>query len=163
MSLKRVYHHPNNILRDTSRPLSVAEIQSEEIQQLVTDMKQTMVAENGVGLAAPQIGKHIRLIICETPSGPKAYFNPVIVKTSAKTIDSEEGCLSIPEVYGVVTRHKSVKVEALDEKGNPVTVKTGGLLAVIFQHEIDHLDGVLFIDRAHTLHDMTKEKQESIL
>ena len=163
MSLQRVLHHPNNILREVSRPVSVEEIRSDEMQKLVRDMKETMKVENGVGLAAPQIGQHLRLIICETPRGPQAFFNPVIVKTSKNTTDSEEGCLSIPSVYGIVKRHKSVKVEALDERGNPSTVKTGGLLAVIFQHEIDHLDGILFIDRAHTLHDLTKEKSESIL
>lgn len=163
MSHLNVLKNPNKELRVESRPVSVEEIQSNDMQQLVANMKETMVAENGVGLAAPQVGKHIRLIICETRQGAKAYFNPEIVQHSDRTIDSEEGCLSIPHVYGIVRRYKAVKVTALDEQGNDVTLKTGGLLAVIFQHEIDHLDGILFIDRAHTIKDMTDEKKEALI
>ena len=163
MSRKRVYHHPDNILRITSKEVPVSDITSPEMQRLVADMKETMVKENGVGLAAPQVGEHIRMIVCETPKGIRAFFNPTITFGSKKMVDSEEGCLSIPEVYGIVKRHKSVKAQAYDENGQIVNLKTGGLLAVILQHEIDHLNGILFIDRAHTLHDMTKEKAESIL
>ncbi len=163
MSLQRVYHHPDTILRTISESVPKQAISSPEMRQLVADMKETMIKENGVGLAAPQIGKHIRLIICETPQGNKAFFNPEIIHVSPTLRDSEEGCLSVPGVYGIVKRHKAVKVKALDEHGNQIIVKTGGLLAVIFQHEIDHLNGVLFIDRAHTIHDLTPEKAESIL
>ncbi len=163
MSLKRVYHHPDGILRTKSAEVQPEVITTPAMKQFVADMKETMIKENGVGLAAPQVGNHIRLIVCETPKGNRAFFNPVIVEKSDKIVDSEEGCLSVPNVYGIVKRHKRVQVQALDENGSPITIKTGGLLAIIFQHEIDHLDGVLFIDRAFSLHDLTKEKSESIL
>ncbi len=163
MSLRKVLIHPNKELRKSSRGLSVEEIQSKEMQKLVDDMLETMEVENGVGLAAPQVGEHVRLIICETKRGPEAYFNPEIIKSSLRKTQSEEGCLSIPKVYGIVERHKSVKMTAYNRKGEKITVKTGGLLSVIFQHEIDHLDGVLFIDRAHTVHDIANEKENAII
>lgn len=142
---------PNDRLRETSRELSDAEIVSPEIQTLIKDMIQTMKIENGVGLAAPQIGKHIRLIIAETKKGPEAFLNPKIVDRSMRMVESQEGCLSIPGVWGIVTRHKTVSVEAKNALGQIVEIDAKGLLAIIFQHEIDHLDGILFIDRAHTL------------
>ena len=163
MSHRTVLTHPNKELRVQSRSLSVEEIRSPKIQKLVDDMIETMEAEQGVGLAAPQVGEHIRLIICETKKGPEAYFNPEIVKVSKRMTQSEEGCLSIPKVYGIVERYKSVKMKAYNRNGEPVLVKTGGLLSVIFQHEIDHLDGVLFIDRAHTVHDMSQEKEGALI
>ncbi len=148
-------HHvitlPNDHLRVKSRVLSDAEIASSEIQQLILEMKQTMKQENGVGLAAPQIDKQIRLIIAQTENGNEAFINPKIVGTSIRMLDSEEGCLSIPGVWGVVKRHRSVKVVAKNDKGENVEIEARGLLSIIFQHEIDHLDGILFIDRAHTL------------
>lgn len=163
MTRRRVLHNPDPELREISRPLSVAEITSDDMRALVADMKETMKLENGVGLAAPQINQKIRLIVAQTPRGVKGYFNPVITKRSEKLVDSEEGCLSVPGIFGVVKRHKAITVSVLNEKGEEEIIKTGGLLSVIFQHEIDHLDGVLFIDRAHSLHELTKEKEESIL
>ncbi len=163
MSHRTVLTHPNKELRVQSRGLSVDEIRSPRMQTLVDDMIETMKVEHGVGLAAPQLGEHVRLIICETKSGPEAFFNPEIIKTSMRMTQSEEGCLSIPKVYGIVERHKSVKVQAYNRRGEKVQVKTGGLLSVIFQHEIDHLDGVLFIDRAHTVHDISYETEGALI
>lgn len=163
MSHRNVLTHPNTILREKSRDVLVSEIQSDEMQTLVDDMKQTMIDDNGVGLAAPQIGEHLRLIVCESKKGVTAYFNPVIVERSDRMTNSEEGCLSIPDVYGVVTRHKTVTVKALDRQGKEMTIKAKGLPSIVFQHEIDHLNGVLFIDRAHTIHDMTEEKRKTLI
>lgn len=143
-----VFKNPSDILRHVSEPLTDEFLRSEETQKLIDDMIETMKVENGVGIAAPQIGKHIRLIIAETGEGPQAFVNPKIISTSDRMIDSEEGCLSVPGVYGLVKRHKSVKVKAKDRNGNIVRLKATGLLSVIFQHEIDHLDGILFIDKA---------------
>lgn len=151
MKTYEVLKNPNKILRQVSEPLSDAELMSDDIQKLIDDMKKTMKVEKGVGLAAPQIGKHIRLIIVETEEGPKAFVNPKIIATSNKMVDSEEGCLSIPGVYGIVKRHKSIKLKAKDRHGNPIREKIGGFPAIIFQHEIDHLNGVLFIDRAEEI------------
>ena len=142
---------PNDRLRNTSRELSDAEILSPEIQTLIKDMIETMKVENGVGLAAPQIGKPIRLIIAQTKKGPEAFLNPQIVDRSMRMVESQEGCLSIPGVWGTVTRHRTVSVVAKNALGQEVEIDAKGLLAIIFQHEIDHLDGILFIDRAHTL------------
>ncbi len=149
--LHRVLTLPNDQLRVKSRVLSAAEIASTEIQNLIVEMKATMKLENGVGLAAPQIGQPIRLIIAQTENGNEAFINPKIVATSMRMVESEEGCLSIPGVWGIVTRHRSVKVTAFNAKGEPIEIEAKGLLSIIFQHEIDHLDGILFIDRAHTL------------
>lgn len=158
-----VLHHPNTELRIKAKDVTLADIQSPEMQALVEEMKSTMKLENGVGLAATQIGKHIRLIIAETDLGPEAFFNPEIVKASEKMINSDEGCLSVPGIFGVVRRHKHVKVRAMDQEGNNIEIKTGGLLAIIFQHEIDHLNGILFIDRAISTHKITPEKADSII
>ena len=163
MSHRMILTHPNVKLREKSRALSVTQIVSDDIQMLVEDMKQTMKDDNGVGLAAPQIDVQLRLIVCETKKGVQAFFNPEITERSDRMTNSEEGCLSIPEVYGVVTRHKTVTGKAYDQQGKEMTVKAKGLLSIVFQHEIDHLNGILFIDRAHTLHDMTEEKRKTLI
>lgn len=146
-----VLKNPNKTLRQVSEPLSDADLKSDEIQTLVDDMKKTMKVENGVGLAAPQIGKPIRLIIVETEEGPTAFVNPKIIATSNRMVDSEEGCLSVPGVYGIVKRHKSIKLKAKDRNGNPLRMKVGGFAAIVLQHEIDHLNGILFIDKAEKI------------
>lgn len=146
-----VLHEPNPELRKVSAPLTDAEIRDEKTQTLIDALIVTMIDENGVGIAAPQVGVHQRLIIAETPSGNVAYINPEIISRSVRTVASMEGCLSVPGVSGVVKRHSSVKVKAKNRHGEEVEVKANGLLAIIFQHEIDHLDGILFIDRATQL------------
>ena len=151
MSTYPVVKNPNDILRKTSEPIKDADLTLDETQALIDDMIETMKKEDGVGLAAPQIGKHVRIIIAETGEGPEAFVNPKIISTSDRMMDSEEGCLSVPGVYGIVKRHKTVKVKAKDRHGQPVRLKASGLLSVIFQHEIDHLDGILFIDKAHKI------------
>ena len=127
------------------------ELNSPEIQTLIDNMIDTMKDENGVGLAAPQVGTHLRIIIAETKQGPEAFINPKIIARSDAMVDSQEGCLSIPGVFGIVKRHNSVKVKAKNRHGEPIRLKTDGLLSVIFQHEIDHLDGILFIDKAEKI------------
>jgi peptide deformylase len=143
-----VLHCPDPKLRDISRSLSDEEIVSEKTQKLIADLTDTMIEENGVGIAAPQVGIKERVIIAETPQGIQAFINPEIIARSVRTVASIEGCLSVPGVAGTVKRHSSVKVKAKNARGEDLTVKANGLLAIIFQHEIDHLDGVLFIDRA---------------
>lgn len=149
--IRDVLHNPNPELRIVSQPVAPERILSTESQKLIKDLLETMVKENGVGIAAPQIGVHERVIIAETDEGPRAFFNPEITERSFKMVEGEEGCLSVPGTWGFVKRHRSVSVTALNEKGETVTVKAEGLLSIIFQHEIDHLDGVLFIDRAEEI------------
>lgn len=146
-----VLHEPNPILRKVSVALTDAEIRDTKTQGLIDELMVTMIDENGVGIAAPQVGICRRIIIVEAPSGVVAYINPEITSRSIRTVASVEGCLSVPGVSGVVKRHSSVKVKAKNRDGEEVEVKANGLLAIIFQHEIDHLDGILFIDRATKL------------
>ena len=134
-----------------SEPVALDRIGSKELNKLIKDMKDTMKVENGVGIAAPQVGVHDRVIIAETEEGPTAFINPEITERAFKMVDSEEGCLSVPGCWGIVKRHRAVTVKAYKEDGTQVTLKANGLLAIIFQHEIDHLDGILFIDRAEDI------------
>ncbi len=130
------------------------------IRQLIDDMVETVRLAPGVGLAAPQVGVGLRVIVVEfaepsedpdaAPKQPRLYtcVNPEIVRRSSETISGAEGCLSIPGYLGEVDRHAAITVKGLNRQGEPFRVKATDWLARIFQHEIDHLDGVLFIDRA---------------
>lgn len=142
-----VLTEPNKELRVRSVDVSADDFGSVRLKTLADELVRTMDKENGCGIAAPQVGVHERIIIVDPGDGPVAYLNPKIVSRSFRTTMSEEGCLSVPGVYGVVKRNKSVKVTAHDLDGNVVEVEANGLHAIIFQHEIDHLDGILFIDR----------------
>ncbi|HMB25839.1 MAG TPA: peptide deformylase, partial [Patescibacteria group bacterium] len=117
------------------------------MQKFIDEMKETMVKKDGVGLAGPQVGVTKRLIIVNTKNGTKCFINPEIVKKSWKKEAGEEGCLSVPGVYGSVKRSVRVVIHAYDRNGEKIKLETKGLLARIFQHEIDHLNGVLFIDK----------------
>lgn len=151
-----VLHNPNPELRVTAQEVKFEDIGSEKIQSLIDNMLETMVKENGVGLAATQVGEHLRIFVAETNKGQQVYINPEIIYKSDKIIDSEEGCLSVPGYYGTVKRHKQIKATAYNRHGEKITISTGGLLAVIFQHEINHLDGILFIDIAEEFHKITE-------
>lgn len=146
-----VLHEPNPELRIVSAMVTDMEIRDAKTQTIIDELMVTMIDENGVGIAAPQVGVHQRIIIVETANGIVPYINPEITSRSVRIVSSIEGCLSVPGVSGVVKRHSSVKVKAKNRDGENVEVKANGLLAIIFQHEIDHLDGVLFIDRATKL------------
>src|SRR5690606_6936709 len=119
----------------------------ERVVQLLKDMVETMYAADGVGLAAPQVGVSERLIVVDVGEGPIHLVNPILEEAEGVEV-GREGCLSIPGVYGLVERHARVVVSGLDLDGKPVRVEGTGLLARALQHEIDHLDGVLFIDKA---------------
>ena len=134
----------NPILRKKSE--QITEI-TEQINQLIFDMAETMKEEKGIGLAAPQVGKNIRLIIVDTKNGPLALLNPKIISRSFFKDVEEEGCLSVKNVWGKVKRSKSIKVKALNKRGKEVSFKAQGLFARVIQHEVDHLEGVLFIDK----------------
>lgn len=147
---------PNKDLRSCSVEIKISEISKKEFQELISDMKHTMVKKDGVGLAAPQIGKNIRMVVVNTKNGPKCIINPLITKKSLLREWGEEGCLSVPNLFGDVKRHKKIKCEYYDEKGDFVSVTAEGMMARVFQHEIDHLDGVLFIDKAKNLKDISE-------
>ena len=147
MAVRPIRRYGDPIIRKRAGPVSEM---THGIQTLIDDMIETMYDTLGLGLAAPQIGVSLRVIVIDEgtkeSAGPQAFINPVIV-AGAGSVRAEEGCLSIPGVYGEVVRAAEVRVEALDRLEAPVKFEARGLLARIFQHEIDHLDGILFIDR----------------
>jgi peptide deformylase len=124
-------------------------------RKLIADMFDTMRDAPGVGLAGPQVGVLERIFVWEADERHGAVINPVIIERSGEEVEGEEGCLSLPGIYYPVSRATHVRVEGLDENGGPVVLEGSDLLARICQHEIDHLDGVLFID--HLDADMRKE------
>ncbi|MFO7982720.1 MAG: peptide deformylase [Desulfuromonadales bacterium] len=152
MSLLRIRHYPEEVLRRKAEPVDTVD---EEIRILARDMAQTMYDAPGVGLAAPQVGVSRRLVVidCSANDEPPELItavNPRIIEASGERAE-EEGCLSVPEFYAPVSRHTWLKVRYLDLDGQEVEREVEDLLAVAFQHEIDHLDGVLFIDHLSSL------------
>lgn len=141
-----------------------------ELQTLIENMFETMRAAPGVGLAAPQIGESLRLVVVEYTEDedenakPKKYvlINPEIVKRSEETVTDIEGCLSLPGLAGRVERHLAVTIKAKNRFGKPLKIDAEDWLARIFQHEIDHLDGILYIDRAEEVFEPTPEEAEQI-
>lgn len=145
---------PDPVLRKVAEPVGTVD---ERIRALADDMLETMYDAPGIGLAAPQVGILERLIVCdvatdeEAEPAPMVLINPVIEASSEETRVYEEGCLSIPDFLEEVTRPAAVRVTYLDRDGMPQVVDAEGLLAVCLQHEIDHLNGVLFIDHISRL------------
>jgi peptide deformylase len=156
--------HP--VLRTPARELSVEEILSPEIQQLIEEMKNSMREAPGVGLAAPQIGKSLQLVVIEDMNHSHltaeqiaernrykvpfhVVINPRIYWVGTEKAEFFEGCLSVPELLGMVPRASAVRVECLNERAEPVVIEADGWYARILQHEIDHLFGTLFVDRAY--------------
>ncbi len=119
---------------------------TKKISKLIDDMLETMYDANGVGLAAPQVGISQRIAVLDVGEGPVVLVNPVIKNGIGEEIDVE-GCLSIPERWVYVKRYESVEVTALNEKGKPIRIEADGLFARALQHELDHLDGILIVDR----------------
>lgn len=156
-------------LRTVCSPVSLEEIGSLALKQILADMSEALRSQSdGIAISAPQIGITKRIFAVSTKIFDEDYLagepekkfyehlyfiNPTITKVSKKTESLEEGCLSIRGVYGLVNRPKNVTVEALNEKGESFTRGAGGILARIFQHEIDHLDGILFIDKATEIYE----------
>ena len=135
------------VLRQKSVPIKDEEI-NDELRQLAVEMLETMDAANGVGLACPQIGKNIRTFVAMADDDvQRVFINPQIIATSDDSVPYEEGCLSVPQVYENIMRPSKVTVQAQDQNGKKFTLEAEGLLARIIQHETDHLDGVIFIDR----------------
>jgi len=131
------------VLRKPTKP--VTEV-TDELRRLIADMFETMYAAEGIGLAAPQVGRTERLAVVDVEGRKFALINPEIVSTNGASEKAEEGCLSIPDIYGDVERPAEVTIRALDENGSPYEASANDLLGRCFQHEIDHLDGRLFID-----------------
>lgn len=155
MAILEIITLPDDVLRRKARKVTVF---NKDLQTLIDDMIETMRSAPGVGLAAPQVDVSDRVIVVEYgeegedgQEAPKKLYvmlNPEVTQASEEKEIGIEACLSIPSLVGEVERHRSVSVKGLNRRGNPMKVKAEGWLARIFQHEIDHLDGVLFTDRA---------------
>jgi peptide deformylase len=167
MTAHEIITPPNPTLRQKAKKVRSV---TPAVQSLVNDMIETMRVSAGVGLAAPQIDVSQRVIVVEYGEGledpereaapPKLYvvINPEIVRHSKETVSGNEACLSVPGYFGEVHRHEAVTVKGLDRDGKPLRIKAKGWLARIFQHEIDHLDGMLFIDRADQVYRIETEE-----
>jgi len=147
LAVYKIVELGNGILRERAR--EVPKI-TPNIIKLLDNMAETMYSAKGVGLAAPQVGVSKRVITVDAGDGLIEFINPVITKFSGQETDTE-GCLSVPGAIGDVTRAAVVEVKGLDRHGNERVVKANGLLARVLQHEIDHLDGILFIDLAQNI------------
>ena len=148
MSILRIHVLGSPVLRQATKEIDSV---TDEHRRLIDDMFETMYAAHGIGLAAPQVGRTERIAVVDVDEVAFAIVNPVIVSDDKTLAKGEEGCLSIPDVYGDVTRPERVKVQALDRDGNPFEIEAEGLLARCLQHEIDHLDGRMFIDHLSVL------------
>lgn len=146
MAILPVLRFPDEKLRTKAQPVTDV---NDEIRKIISDMFETMYAENGVGLAATQVDIHQRIVVIdvsENKEHPYVLINPEIIRKSDDTLINEEGCLSVPGCYAKVDRSIDVTVKALDEHGKEFTLDGDELLAICIQHELDHLNGVLFVD-----------------
>jgi len=171
MAAREIITLPDPVLRLKARKVPAV---TEDVRSLIDDMVETMRVAPGVGLAAPQVGDSRRVIVVEyaeppeqegEPSRPPKLFalvNPEIVRHSPDQVAGVEGCLSVPGYLGEVERFESLTLKGLNRQGEPVRIKASGWLARVFQHEIDHLDGTLFIDRASDVWKGEEKDIESI-
>jgi peptide deformylase len=145
MAVLSVRKYGDPVLRRRAKPVEAV---TPEVRKIIEDMVDTMYDEVGLGLAAPQVGASLRLMVVGDEDGreARALINPVITEQGGE-IGAEEGCLSLPGIFAPVKRAEWVRLEAHDPEGRPVAIAARGLRARVFQHEMDHLDGVLFIDR----------------
>ena len=146
MAVLGILHHPDPRLRNVAAPVEVVD---DEVRQLADDLLETMYSARGIGLAAVQVGIARRVIVVDVSperNAPLALVNPRVADAHEEEAEFEEGCLSVPGVYETVTRPARVRVEAWDRDGNAVSMEVEGTLAACLQHEIDHLDGRLFVD-----------------
>ena len=151
MALLPILSYPDPRLRTIAEPVKTVDA---DIKQLIKDMIETMYDAKGIGLAATQVDRHIQLIVMdlsENNDSPRVFINPKITPLVEDKKPYEEGCLSVPDVYDSVERPVKVKIEALDGDGKPFEQIAEGLLAVCIQHEMDHLNGVLFVDYLSSL------------
>jgi peptide deformylase len=161
MSILKVARMGHPVLRKPARPLDKATLRNPLLQKLIDDMIETMHEYHGVGLAAPQVHEDIRLfvgLLDEEPSPesePLAVINPEIIPVGPETKEGWEGCLSIPDIRGMVPRFTSIVVKALDREGRPVELRLQDFAARVAQHETDHLDGILFFDRMTSMQSLT--------
>ena len=150
MSILKILTYPDPVLKKKAKPVEMINVR---IKNLVEDMLETMYAAPGIGLAAPQVGESLRVItvdVTRKEEGLIVLINPEIISGEGECTE-EEGCLSVPDLKEIVQRKEKVLVKGLDLEGRKIQIPAEGLLAIAFQHEIDHLDGILIIDRVSRL------------
>jgi peptide deformylase len=156
MSILKVARIGHPVVRAVAQPVPEAEIRSPEIQHLIDDMEATMHEYDGVGLAAPQVHVGLRLAVLEVPASDEraqdavpftVLVNPVITPLSDEKVFGWEGCLSVPDLRGIVPRFKRLRLEAFDRDAKPYAVEASGFFARVIQHECDHLEGSVYLDR----------------
>jgi len=168
MSILKVARMGHPVLRARAQAVDPADIKSPRIQQLIDDMFETMKEYSGVGLAAPQVHESLRIFVAGFAPRPDdddededsrvplmALINPQITPLTAEAEDDWEGCLSIPEIRGRVPRAREIEVSAYDRRGRKISLRARGFTARVIQHETDHLDGVLFLDRMKSFETLT--------
>lgn len=146
MSLLTILEFPDPRLRKKAEPVDLVD---DGIREILENMTETMYHAEGIGLAATQVDVHLRMLVIDISddhSHPMVFINPEIIVLDPEPLGHEEGCLSVPGYYELVTRPRKVRVQALDRDGNPFELEAEGLLAVCVQHEVDHLNGKLFVD-----------------
>ena len=156
----KIVQEKNPILRKKVEPVKNPE--SPEIKELIANMIATMMEIKGVGLAAPQVGVPYRIFTTNVENKILVFINPEIKDFSNEVISFEEGCLSVQKVWGPVIRPKKLTIKTLNENGKPVKIRARGLLARVVQHEMDHLNGTLFIDKAEKLFTIEENKGKEI-
>jgi peptide deformylase len=161
MSILKVARMGHPVLRERGRPLETSELRSPRVQKLIDDLIDTMREYNGVGLAAPQVHESVRLFVALLADDPDegtsavVIVNPEIVSNTSARQEGWEGCLSIPDIRGLVPRFTDITVKALDRDGRPIELRLRDFPARVVQHETDHLDGVLFFDRMTSMQSLT--------
>ena len=154
--IKEIIQYPNEILRCQAETVDMAALKAGRYDQLAQDLIDSMEKHGGLGIAAPQIGVSLRVVVIDTRQGPLGLFNPQISVFSWRKKTDEEGCLSLPGIYGMVKRSVKITVNAFNRAGEKINFKAEGLFARVIQHEADHLAGVLFIDHAKKIHSREK-------
>jgi len=147
MSMLKIVINPNPLLREIAEEVDLKAVGTKDFNKFLDSMMETMLAKDGVGLAAPQVNESIRVIVVNTKSGPLAMINPEIVKKSVSKDWDEEGCLSVPHTFGQVKRYRTIVCQFVGRDGQKKKIEAKGFFARIIQHEIDHLDGILYYDR----------------
>jgi peptide deformylase len=158
--IREIIRYPNPVLRKKCRAIKKVD---DNIRRLIDDLIETMHSASGVGLAAPQVGENLRVIAVDIGEGAFAVVNPKLKKKNKVLQTFEEGCLCLPGIVGPVERPSQVTVEGLDRQGQKLIIEAEGFLATVLQHEIDHLDGIVFLDRVKDkslIREVSKKEEE---
>ncbi|MDO8463302.1 MAG: peptide deformylase [bacterium] len=150
--------NPHPLLRERAQEVDAATLERLKREGFVENLVETMRVKDGVGIAAIQVGQLHRIIVVQEGTKTRVYINPVITGHSIRKETDTEGCLSVPGKFGLVRRPKTCTIRALDLDGNPIVRKAKGLVARIYQHEVDHLNGILFVDKAEHVMDYDPEQ-----